>query len=216
MMNVAVLGSGDVGRHLTKGFLARGDSVCIGSRTPRVVREWIESEALQAEAAEPAEAAGGAELLVLATNWAGAPTTAEQIRSEAAGKILIDVTNPLGPGGAGGAPKLMVGYPDSGGKGVQAMLPESKVVKCFNTVNARFMVNPGFSGGPGDMFLCGNDESAKSAVAALCREWGWVPQDMGSIEESYLLEALAMAWIVYAFRTNHWEHGFAFLNRAPE
>ena len=112
-------------------------------------------------------------------------------------------------------PKLAVGYPDSGGKLVQELLPETKVVKCFNTVNARFMVKPDFSEGPGDMFLCGNDESAKSGVAALCREWGWIPQDLGSIEESYLLEALAMTWITYAFRKNYWEHAFAFRNRAP-
>lgn len=216
MMKVAVLGSGDVGRCLTKGFLARGDSVWIGSRTPEGLREWTESEAPKAEAAKPAAAAGEAELLVLATSWAGVSATAERIRSKASAKVLVDVTNPLGAGGSGGVPKLAVGYPDSGGKRLQELLPETRVVKCFNTVNARLMVNPGFPEGPGDMFLCGNDERAKSGVAELCREWGWIPQDLGSIEESYLLEALAMTWISYAFRNNYWEHAFALLNRAPE
>jgi hypothetical protein len=216
IVKVGILGSGDVGQWLARGFAERGDTVAVGSRTPERVEAWAKEERLSISADLPEAAANRAELLVLCTNWAGVDSTARRMRGAADGKTLIDVTNPLSFGGAGGAPVLALGYPDSGGATVQRLLPKTKVVKCFNTVNARFMVKPAFDGGPGDMFLCGNDEAAKKDVGLLCEEWNWVPQDLGGIESAYLLEALAMTWITYGFRKNHWEHAFALLNRAPE
>lgn len=57
-------------------------------------------------------------------------------------------------------------------------------------------------------------QCVRSSLAGSPREWNWVPQDAGEIDEAHLLESLALLWIGYGFRHNHWEHAFALLNRA--
>jgi len=65
-----------------------------------------------------------------------------------------------------------------------------------------------------DMFIAGNDEGAKRDVARVLEGFGWrKPVDMGDITASRLLEALAMLWISYGVRNNHWTHGFSLLGR---
>ena len=81
-----------------------------------------------------------------------------------AGKIVIDVTNPL-DFSKGVPPRLAVGHTDSAGEIVQRLLPESKVVKAFNSVGNPHMVHPNFpQGEPPTMFICGNDENAKKTI----------------------------------------------------
>lgn len=212
-MKVGIIGSGQVGKALAQGFLARGDQVWIGSRRPDEVDRWAAQEGLSLSGALPEEAAARGELLVLATAWAGVAESCDRVASQTAGKILIDVTNPLRFDTAGEPPVLDIVCPDSAGATVQRLLPESKVVKCFNIVNCRLMVRPQLPGGPPDMFACGDDDEAKAWVLRLCEEWGWHAHDAGGIRESYLLESLALIWIRYGFANNQWEHAFALLNR---
>jgi 8-hydroxy-5-deazaflavin:NADPH oxidoreductase len=86
------------------------------------------------------------------------------------------------------------------------------VVKCFNTVNARPMAHPEIAADHPDMLIAGNDSAAKQTVSAIAEGWGWTVRDVGGIERSYLLEALALLWIVYGFRSNHWTHVFKLMN----
>ena len=62
-----------------------------------------------------------------------------------AGKLVIDVTNPLDFHGP--TPGLFVGTTDSPGERIQRLIPDAKVVKAFNTVPSSQMVDPKFSGG---------------------------------------------------------------------
>jgi 8-hydroxy-5-deazaflavin:NADPH oxidoreductase len=159
-----------------------------------------------------ADAAGFGELLVLATKWDGTENAIKLAGPRnAAGKVVIDVTNPLDF--ASGAPQLAVGYTDSGGERVQRWLPQAKVVKAFNIVGNSAMVNPKFPGGPPDMFIAGNDDGAKRTVADICKAFGWPAADLGGIESARYLEPLAMVWIVYGFRTNTWNHAFKLLRK---
>jgi len=129
-----------------------------------------------------------------------------------AGKIVIDSTNPLlfSPGKP---PALALGHTDSGGEQVQRWLPESRVVKCFNTVGHAHMVHPDFPGGPPDMFLCGNEAGAKETVTGICREFGWPVIDIGGIEGARLLEPICILWVLYGIRTNSLNHAFKLLRK---
>jgi predicted dinucleotide-binding enzyme len=114
---------------------------------------------------------------------------------------------------AGAPPRLAVGHTDSAGEQVQRWLPDSHVVKAFNTVGNRHMVKPEFPDGPPDMFICGNDARAKQTVTDLLKAFGWPVIDIGGIEGARYLEPLAMIWILYLLRTKTGDHAFKLLRK---
>lgn len=212
---VAVLGSGDVGQRLATGFAKKGHKVMMGTRDPRKedVQAWLKEAGPNASAGTNAEAAKFGEVVVLATNWAGTENAlrlagAENLR----GKLLLDVTNPLDF--SSGGPALALGHKDSGGEQVQRWVPEAKVVKTLNMVTNAHMVDPDVPGGNPTILYCGDDAAAKAKALAILRELGHEdPADFGGIEAARHLEALAMVWIVYGVRTNHWAHAIRIVNR---
>ena len=197
-MKVAILGTGDVGKSLAAGFKKHGHEVKLGHRDPK----------------EPyADAAKFGEIAVLATPWTGTQNAIKLTDPKnLAGKVVIDVTNPL-KFEEGKPPALAVNGDDSGGEQVQRWLPQSKVVKAFNTVGSSLMVNPQLPGGPPDMFIAGNDAGAKQTVTQICKQFGWPVTDIGGIEGSRLLEPLAMLWVVVGFKLNRWEQAWKLLHK---
>ena len=144
-----------------------------------------------------AEAASFGEMIVIATSWDGTSNAIKMADPKNfAGKVVIDVTNPL-DFSKGMPPRLAVGHTDSADEIVQRLLSESKVVKAFNIVGNPHMVHPNFpQGGPPTMFICGNDENAKKTITdSILTPFGWQTIDIGGIEESRLLEPLALLWI---------------------
>jgi hypothetical protein len=197
-MKVAILGTGEVGKSLAAGFKKHGHDVKMGHRDPK------ESYA---------DAAKFAELAVLATPWSGTENAIKLTDPRnLAGKVVIDVTNPL-KFEESQAPQLALGFNDSGGEQVQRWLPQSRVVKCFNIVGNTLMVNPQIPGGPPDMFIAGNDAGAKQTVTTICKQFGWPVVDIGGIEGARLLEPLAMLWVVVGFKLNRWEQAWKLLHK---
>ncbi|HTY38265.1 MAG TPA: NAD(P)-binding domain-containing protein [Bacteroidota bacterium] len=214
-MNVGILGSGAVGQALGKGFADLGHKVKLGSRDPGQdkIQSWITKTGSNASAGSYADAASFGELLVLSTPWAGTQNAINlSDKKNFAGKVLIDVTNPL-DFSSGPPPRLAVGHTDSAGEQIQHWLPESHVVKAFNIVGNADMVNPKFPGGPPDMFICGNNDGAKKKVTEILTAFGWSTIDLGGIEGCRYIEPLAMVWISYGFRTNQWSQAFKLLRR---
>jgi len=209
---IGVLGSGNVGQTLGSGFLSLGCEFKIGSRDPAKLSEWVAKNGAKASAGSFAEAAAFGEILVLATLWSGTESALRMADPKSsAGKVVIDVTNPLDF--SQGAPRLALGCTDSGGEQVQRWLPAARVVKAFNTVGAHHMIHPDFPGGPPDMFYCGNDEAAKKAVAEICTAFGWDTIDVGGIEGARLLEPMCILWVGYGMKTGTWNHAFKLLRK---
>ncbi|HSU16388.1 NADPH-dependent F420 reductase [Longimicrobium sp.] len=213
-MKIGILGTGVVGQSLGLGFAGRGHEVMMGSRDPGSdkVREWAAKAGGRASAGTFAQAAAFGEIAVLATAWSGTESALQLAGAEnLAGKVVIDVTNPLDF--STGAPRLALGFGDSGGEQVQRWLPGAKVVKAFNIITAGEMVDPDFPCGPPTMFICGNDDGAKHAVAGICTDFGWEIVETGGIDGARLLEPLAMLWIVHGIRTGAWTHAFKLLRK---
>src|SRR5947207_4763725 len=162
-MKVVILGSGDVGKSLARGFAGLGQQVTIGSRSPEKLSEFA-AQTRGVKTGTFEEAAKFGDLIAVATLGAA---TEEALRLAGAknfeGKVVIDATNPLDFSG-GMPPKLFVGGNDSLGERVQRWLPGARVVKAFNTAGNVFFVHPDFPGGPPDMFIAGNDADAKKIV----------------------------------------------------
>jgi hypothetical protein len=73
------------------------------------------------------------------------------------------------------------------------------------------MVNPQFKGGTPTMFICGNDDVAKKAVAGILAQFGWETADMGKSEAARAIEPLCMLWCIPGFLRNEWSHAFKLL-----
>lgn len=215
-MKIGILGTGDVGQVLGKGLADLGHEVKMGSRNPEneKVKAWLEkTKDKNTSAGTFSEAAEFGELLVLATMWSGTENALHLAKEKKfSKKIVIDATNPLLFVGTQ-PPRLSLGHDDSGGEQVQRWLSDAYVVKAFNTVGNTHMVHPSFPEGTPDMFICGNNEEAKKKVSEICQAFGWPTIDLGGIECSRYLEALAMIWILHFFNTNSGNHAFKLLRK---
>jgi predicted dinucleotide-binding enzyme len=113
------------------------------------------------------------------------------------GKILIDLANPL-DFSKGMPPSLTVANTNSLGEEIQKMLPNTKVVKTLNTINAKLMVNPEILSGEHDLFICGNDKASKDWVKEelLTKSFGWTNIiDLGDITYSRAMEMYLILWV---------------------
>lgn len=215
-MQIGILGTGAVARALGTGFATTGHDVRFGTREPGgdKAKQLVAAVGPRSSAGTFGDAAKFAEVAVLATAWAGTENAIRLAGPDAlAGKVVIDTTNPLDVS-HGTPPRLAVGFDDSAGEQVQRWLPRARVVKAFNIVGNASMFRPQLTGGPPDMFICGNDAAAKRTVTEICTAFGWPGAlDLGGIEMARYLEPLAMVWIAYGFRTNTWGHAFKLLRK---
>ncbi len=206
-MKIGILGSGPVGRSLGKGFASNGHDVKLGSRTPgkEEVQDWLKTTKGKASAGTFSEAAAHGEIIVLCSLGEAAENVIKLAGTESfEGKLVIDATNPL-DFSKRMPPGLFVGTTDSLGERIQRMLPNAKVVKCFNIVNNQTMTNPRMKEGLPDMIICGNDEGAKRQVANLVKEFGWgEPIDIGGIDGARWLEAYTALWVRLAMKLGSW------------
>jgi predicted dinucleotide-binding enzyme len=214
-MQIGILGSGEVGQTLGLGFAQLGHEVKIGTREPGSdkLKPWLAKAGKRASTGSFEETARFADLAVLATSWNGTQAAIELAQpGNLARKVVMDVTNPI-VSEPGKPKRLALGHTDSGGEQVQRWLPHSKVVKAFNTVGSAHMVNPQFPNGPPDMFICGDDASAKQAVATLCKNFSWGVVDAGGIEGARLLEPMCLLWLVHGLQSGRWNHAFKLLQK---
>jgi hypothetical protein len=204
-MKIGVIGSGMVGQTLAKGARAKGHDVVLGTRDPSKLAAWQAGDGAGVRVASVADAAAHGELVLLATKWEGTEAAVKAAGRGLDGKVLVDVTNPLKIGARG--PELAVGFTTSAGEMVQAWAPQARVVKAFNTITAAMMIDATLLGDTPTMFIAGNDAAAKQAVTQLLHAFRWADVvDLGAIEQSRLLEPLAMVWIKYYIDTKSWKH----------
>jgi predicted dinucleotide-binding enzyme len=210
-MKVGVLGSGEVGQTLAKGFKDHGHDVRIGSRTPEKLRTFSEAAGIQAGTF--ADAAGWGELLVLAVHGTGAEhalTLAGEPNLR--GKIIIDTTNPIANAPPVDGVLQYFTTPNSSLlETLQAKFPDARFVKAFNSVGSARMVDPSFADGRPTMFLCGNDADARAAVAEILEQFGWEPADMGKAAAARAIEPLCQLWCIPVFLRNELGHAFKLL-----
>ncbi|HET6330846.1 MAG TPA: NAD(P)-binding domain-containing protein [Holophagaceae bacterium] len=212
-MKIGILGSGSVAQTLGAGFLAKGHEVRLGTRDTSKLKDWVSGAGKGASAGSFSEAAAFGGIVFLCTLGEGALEAlklagADNLRD----KVLVDVTNPLDFSG-GVPPHYAAMLGNSLGEQVQRAHPEARVVKAFNTIAAQIMVSPQREEGLPTLTICGEDAAAKAEVTKLAEAFGWEVADLGGIDMAYWNEALAMVWILYGFKNNHWTHAFKLLKK---
>ena len=189
---IAVIGTGDVGHALGVSFAKQGHTIVYGSRNPDrgSVQDLVEETGHGATATTQAEAVVGADIVVLAVPG----MLVEEITlslGDLSGKIIIDPTNPL----QRSLLTLKHGVDTSNAEIIQAAAPDADVVKAFNTLNWKTMMEPDESGGPVSVPLAGDSGSAKRKVAKLVEGMGLDPIDVGGIENAHWIEGMLILWI---------------------
>jgi predicted dinucleotide-binding enzyme len=189
-MHIAILGAGRVGSTLGRGLAAAGHHIHYALRDPSAPPD----ERLQHERAttgSTAEVVARAEVAILATPWAAAESVVSSL--DFGGKVLIDATNPIGPGF-----RLTHGHDDSGAEQVQRWAPSARVVKCFNTTGMENMAEPAYATGASMMLACGDDADAVDTAVQLAGALGFDAHAFGGLSEARYLEPFAMVWIKLA------------------
>jgi 8-hydroxy-5-deazaflavin:NADPH oxidoreductase len=160
-MRIGIIGAGRIGGNAGRLFEQAGHEVFLGSRDT------------------VAEAAAFADVVMLSVPW----TAIDDVLARTGpldGKVVIDTTNPYGPGGV----------QDLGGKSVGRVnaerMPGARIVRVFNTLTSGFQAEA--AGRAGDervvLFLSGDDDRAKALVGGLIEEIGFAPCDVGGLDET--------------------------------
>lgn len=184
-MSIAVLGAGRVGTTLGRRFAEAGRDVFYGVRAP----EDPKHASVPGTVVTIAEAVARADVVVLTTSWAGAEDTV-RAAGDLAGKVLVDVTNPIGPDMV-----LTHGTTDSGAEQVARWAPGARVVKAFNSIGMEVMANPRFGDARAALWLCGDDAAACDEVMRLATDIGFEPVRLGPLSRARFLEPAALVWI---------------------
>ncbi len=190
---IAVIGTGQVGAALGPEFAALGHQIVYGSRDParESVKELVARTGHSATATTPPEAAATADIVVLAVPGMMVEAVTRSL-GDLSGKIIIDPTNPLVTREDG---LMDLGVDTSNGEIIQAAAPDAYVVKAFNTLNWKTMVDPGSSGGPVSIPLVGDSVQAKAKVAELVEGMGLEPIDVGPVRHARYVEGMLILWI---------------------
>jgi NADPH-dependent F420 reductase len=189
---IAVIGTGDVGGALGPAFAGQGHTIVYGSRDPDrgKVKDLVERTGELASATKPADAASQADIVVLAVPGLMVEEITKSL-GDLSGKIIIDPTNPL----ERRMNRLEHAVDTSNAEIIQAAAPDAYVVKAFNTLNWKTMVDPDSAGGPVSIPLVGDNGRAKKKVAELVSGMGLEPIDVGPLRDARWVEGMLILWI---------------------
>jgi 8-hydroxy-5-deazaflavin:NADPH oxidoreductase len=196
-MYVTIVGAGNMGRGIGHRIVAGGHSVTIVDRDPEEaehLREELRGAAeggATVEATEPhAELRG--EVVVLAVYYPGNLEIARDLGERLAGKVVVDISNPLNETFDG----LATAPGTSAAEEVAQSAPVgARVVKAFNTTFSGTLVEGQVAGQPLDVLIAEDDEEAKETVAQLVRDGGLRAIDVGPLERARELEGLGFLGI---------------------
>ncbi len=212
-MKVGIIGSGAVAQTLAAGLIKHGHDVMLGTRQPPKLAEWLAKNPRGA-AGSVADAATFGETILLAVKGSAAANALRAAgRENLAGKPVIDATNPIADAPpAKGVLRFFTNLDSSLMEQLQAEFPDARFVKAFNSVGNACMVDPQFKGGKPTMFICGNDDGAKTIVRGILDQFGWETADMGAAEAARAIEPLCILWCIPGFLRQDWMHAFKLLS----
>lgn len=203
-MNITFIGYGNVGAPLADHLQRLGHKVTLAARdagSEAVRKAQARNRAL--ESVPPEQAVRNADVVFLATPYGVNEQVVPPLATALAGKVLIDCTNPVGPGLSHG-----LGSTQSGSQALQALAPTARVVKAFTIYGFENFENsayPGYGVKPA-MFFCGNDAAAKATAAGLISQLGWEPLDVGGLEQALHLEHMTLLWVRMVRMKGHSPH----------
>lgn len=190
-MTIAIIGVGRMAEGLGKRLVDGGETVTLLGRD--AAKTATAAERIGATAGAVSDAAK-AEVVVLSVPW-GATGDAVRAAGDLAGKVVVDITNPVGP-----ELSLGIGMTTSAAEEIQKLVPKARVVKAFNTIFVElYDLELGSDDIPPQVPYCGDDQSAKDRVRAMIRAIGFEPLDSGPLRNARFIEPLALMTINFGY-----------------
>jgi predicted dinucleotide-binding enzyme len=187
LMNIAIVGAGNIGGTLAKGWAKAGHEIYLGVRDPssEKVRALCDtSPAIKAHTVSDAAERG--EVIVVAAHPEGTKDIAQRL-GDVKGKIIIDCMNSV---------NTRAGEFASTAEALRTWTGNPDVVKCFNCTGFNVMEDPVFGDIRADMFAAGSSERGKEVARKLALDLGFAEcYDLGGDDRIPLLESFAMLWI---------------------
>ncbi|MBB4662227.1 NADPH-dependent F420 reductase [Conexibacter arvalis] len=181
-MRIGIIGAGHIGGTLARGLVAAGHEVAIAnSRGPETLRELVTEIGPGVRALDAAQAAEFGELAIVAIPFG---RYAELPPDGLAGKVVIDANNYY-PERDGHDARLDDDRTTSS-ELLAAHLPQSQVVKAFNTIRWDHLRDRGRPAGDPDRIgipIAGDDQEAKRVVTGLVDQLGFDAVDAGSLAD---------------------------------
>lgn len=158
-------GTGDQGRGLAYRFARAGQKVIVGSRAAERAIAAAEEIGHGVAGADNAECARRADVVIVAVPWEGHAKTLESLRTELAGKLVVDCVNPLGFDKKG----AYALKPEEGSAAEQAaaLLPDSRVTAAFHHLSAVLLQDPDVAEIDTDVMVLGEKRADTDVVQAL-------------------------------------------------
>jgi NADPH-dependent F420 reductase len=193
-MQIAIIGSGNVGRALASSTTRAGHDVVLSAAHPEHAQSAAQEIGARA-ASSNREAIASADVVILAVPYQAVEATLAEVSDALNGKILIDPTNRVNPSDPG---SVLDGT--SAAETIQARAPGARVVKAFNTAFASRQARPVMDGTAADGYVAGDDQEAKATVLELVGSLGFNPVDVGPLVMARVLEGMALLSITYQIR----------------
>ncbi len=195
-MKVTIIGAGNMGRGIGTRAAAGGHSVAFVDANPEVAEKTAaDVKAAAKKGATVSAASLDAELgdVVVLAVWYGTNIEiAKQLGTKLAGKVVVDIANPLNATYDG-----LATAPDSSSAEdlAKAVAAGAKVVKAFNTTFAGTLLAGQVAGQPLDVFIAGDDADAKGKVSQLVTDGGMRAIDAGPLHRARQIEAMQLLQI---------------------
>lgn len=205
-MNIAIIGTGNVGGALATKWANKGHHIYLGVRdvTNFKGKDLLSNSHTIALPIE--EAVKQSEVVVLATPAMMAIDVAKSL-GDTTGKVIIDTMNIV----MGRGPEGFTNTTDA----IRANTQTSDVVKCFNTTGFNNMINPKYGDQVLDVFVAGESAKGKEIAQQLALDAGFANcYNVGGNDRFELMEKFAFFWINLAmFQGQGREIGFKLLKR---
>ncbi|MBI1889840.1 MAG: NADPH-dependent F420 reductase [Burkholderiales bacterium] len=197
-MKITVVGAGNMGKGLVKQLSKAGHQITVTARNLDNARA-LAREFDNVTAAPVDQARGSSDVVIVATGYADAIAALKSL-GDLAGKVVIDITNPLTADYMG----LTIGHDTSAAEEIAKALPGAQVVKAFNTVFAQVLAEgPELNGKRVPVFYATDSERARETVHVLIHSIGFAPINAGSLKNARYLESVAGLNIYFGYGAGH-------------
>lgn len=197
-MNITIIGAGNMGRGIGTRAVAGGHSVTFVDASPETAEKAAADVRASAKNGATVSAAPLGEVqlgdVVVLAVWYGTNIElAKQLGTKLAGKVVVDIANPLNSTFDG-----LATAPDSSSAEdlAKAIADGAKVVKAFNTTYAGTLLSGSVAGQPLDVFIAGDDADAKAKVAQIVTDGGMRAVDAGPLSRARQIEGMQLLHIV--------------------